>query len=40
VLEASSAHKSRRAGRNHLRTICAAAVFPMRRADGALGLVE
>jgi ABC-2 type transport system ATP-binding protein len=38
VLEASSAHKAR-TGRNHLRVICAAAGFPMSRADEVLELV-
>jgi ABC-2 type transport system ATP-binding protein len=38
VLEASSAHRGR-TGRNHLRTICAAAGFPDRRADEVLELV-
>ena len=38
VLEASSAHKGR-TGRNHLRVICAAAGFPLSRADEALELV-
>jgi ABC-2 type transport system ATP-binding protein len=38
VLEASSAHKGR-TGRNHLRVVCAAAGYPLRRADEALELV-
>jgi ABC-2 type transport system ATP-binding protein len=38
VLEASSAHKGR-TGRNHLRVVCAAAGYPLRRADEALDLV-
>src|SRR6266508_2914662 len=38
VLEASSAHKGR-TGRNHLRIICAAAGFPLQRADEMLELV-
>jgi ABC-2 type transport system ATP-binding protein len=38
ILEASSAHKGR-TGRNHLRTICAAAGLPPRRADEVLDLV-
>ncbi|HZM83098.1 MAG TPA: ABC transporter ATP-binding protein [Candidatus Limnocylindrales bacterium] len=38
ILEASSAHKGR-TGRNHLRIICAAAGFPLKRADEALELV-
>jgi ABC-2 type transport system ATP-binding protein len=38
ILEASSAHKGR-TGRNHLRVICAAAGFPLSRADEALELV-
>jgi ABC-2 type transport system ATP-binding protein len=38
VLEASSAHRGR-TGRNHLRTICAAAGFPDRRADEVLEMV-
>lgn len=38
ILEASSAHKGR-TGRNHLRVICAAAGFPLKRADEVLELV-
>jgi ABC-2 type transport system ATP-binding protein len=38
VLEASSAHKGR-TGRNHLRVVCAAAGYPVRRADEVLDLV-
>src|SRR5690606_20402471 len=38
VLEASAAHRGR-TGRNHLRAICAAAGFPMKRADEVLELV-
>ncbi len=38
VLEASSAHKGR-TGRNHLRIVCAAAGYPLRRADEVLDLV-
>jgi ABC-2 type transport system ATP-binding protein len=38
ILEASSAHKGR-TGRNHLRVVCAAAGYPMRRADEVLDLV-
>jgi ABC-2 type transport system ATP-binding protein len=38
VLEASSAHKGR-TGRNHLRILCAAAGFPVERADEVLELV-
>jgi ABC-2 type transport system ATP-binding protein len=38
ILEASSAHRGR-TGRNHLRIICAAGGFPLKRADEALELV-
>ena len=38
ILEASSAHKGR-TGRNHLRVICAAAGFPLSRADETLEMV-
>jgi ABC-2 type transport system ATP-binding protein len=38
ILEASSAHRGR-SGRNHLRMICAAGGFPLKRADEALELV-
>ncbi len=38
VLEASSAHKGR-TGRNHLRVICAAAGYPVHRADEVLDMV-
>jgi ABC-2 type transport system ATP-binding protein len=38
VLEASSAHKGR-TGRDHLRVACAAAGYPVRRADEVLDLV-
>jgi ABC-2 type transport system ATP-binding protein len=38
VLEASSAHRGR-TGRNHLRVICTAEGYPMRRADEVLELV-
>jgi ABC-2 type transport system ATP-binding protein len=38
ILEASSAHRGR-TGRNHLRVVCAAAGYPMRRADEVLDLV-
>jgi ABC-2 type transport system ATP-binding protein len=38
VLEASSAHKGR-TGRNHLRILCAAAGYPVKRADEVLDLV-
>jgi ABC-2 type transport system ATP-binding protein len=38
ILEASSAHRGR-TGRNHLRMICAAGGFPLRRADEVLELV-
>ena len=38
VLEASSAHKGR-TGRNHLRVVCAAAGYPVRRADEVLDIV-
>jgi ABC-2 type transport system ATP-binding protein len=38
VLEASSAHKGR-TGRNHLRVVCAAAGYPLKRADETLEMV-
>jgi ABC-2 type transport system ATP-binding protein len=38
ILEASGAHKGR-TGRNHLRTICAAAGLPLKRADEVLDVV-
>jgi ABC-2 type transport system ATP-binding protein len=38
VLEASSAHKGR-TGRNHLRVVCAAAGYPIKRADTVLEMV-
>jgi ABC-2 type transport system ATP-binding protein len=38
VLEASNAHKGR-TGHNHLRVVCAANGYPMRRADEVLDLV-
>jgi len=38
VLEASSAHKGR-TGRNHLRVVCTAAGYPVRRVDEVLELV-
>src|SRR5262245_28838044 len=38
ILEASAAHKAR-SGRNHLRVVCAAAGFPLSRADEVLEIV-
>jgi ABC-2 type transport system ATP-binding protein len=38
VLEASNAHKGR-TGRNHLRVMCAAAGYPLKRADEVLDMV-
>jgi ABC-2 type transport system ATP-binding protein len=38
ILEASAAHKGR-TGRNHLRVVCAAAGFPLKRADEVLEIV-
>jgi ABC-2 type transport system ATP-binding protein len=38
ILEASAAHKAR-TGRNHLRVVCAAAGFPLKRADEVLEIV-